>query len=194
MILFKKAGKKFYRNSLTGFTLVEVLVTTVVLSLLLMGILAVLNSSDMTWNVDMGLVELQQQTRQAMAGMIREIRQAGSVNITTIIPTQDSIDFSIPGSCANCIRYYLDTNTDQILREYEDSNGSETTIVLANNINVLNFCCKGGVDCFDCSGITIVEVQIKAQKTVKGRTIIFPVPGNDPATEEYLVERVKLRN
>lgn len=178
MRIFRKTGKKFCRNFLTGFTLVEVLVAAVVLSLLFMGALAVLRISDVTWNVDMGLVGLQQQARQAMAGMVKEIRQAGSVNITTITPTRDDIDFSIPGLGANRIRYYLDENTGQILREYPD--GSEATIVLANNIISLKF-----------SGSAPVQIQLRAQKTVRGRTITFPGTATVP---EDLTERVKLRN
>ena len=178
MRIFKKTGKKFCPNSLTGFTLIEVLVAAIVLSLLFMGALAVLRISDVTWNVDMGLVGLQQQVRQAMAGMVKEIRQAGSVNITTITSTQDDIDFSIPGSGTNRIRYYLDTSTGQILREYP--NGSGATIVLANNIITLEF-----------SGPDPVQIQLRAQKTVRGRTITFP---GTTAVPEDLTEKVKLRN
>ena len=178
MRIFNRAGKKFPRNSLSGFTLVEVLVAAVVLSLLLTGALAVLNISNATWNIDMGLVELQQQTRQAMAGMVKELRQAGSVNITTITPTQEDIDFSIPGSGTNRIRYYLDVNVGQILREYPD--GSGATIVLANNIITLKF-----------SGSDPVQIQLRAQKTVRGRTITFP---GTAAVPEDLIEKVKLRN
>jgi len=180
MRIFKKTGKKFCRNFLTGFTLVEVLVATVVLSLLFMGALAVLRISDMTWNADMGLIGLQQQARQAMDGMVREIRQADSVNITTITPTQDDIDFSIPGLGANRIRYYLDINTDQIFREYPDGSGLDATIVLANNIITLKF-----------SGSDPVQIQLRAQKTVRGRTITFPGTVTVP---ENLIERAKLRN
>lgn len=166
MRIFKKTGKKFCRDSLTGFTLVEVLVAAVVLSLLVMGVLTVLNSSDMAWNVDMGLVDLQQQARQVMARMIREIRQADSVTIGS-----STVTFSTPWATAGNIIYSL--NNGQIIRTYDSS-----TSVLANNINSLIFSSPVS---------DIVEIQLQAQKSVRGRTITFPMTGK-------LIEKVRLRN
>ncbi len=166
MKIFNKAGKKFCRNSLTGLTLIEVLVATVVLSLLVMGVLAILNISDMTWKTDMGLVELQQQTRQAMAGMIREIRQADSVPSAS----GTTITFSTPWATSGNIVYSLVSG--QIIRTYNSS-----ASVLVNNINSLIFSQSSG----------IVKIQIQAQKSVRGRTITFPMTGN-------LIEKVRLRN
>ena len=166
MSLFSRKKKNLNSNFLSGLTLIEVLVATVVLSLLVMGVLAILNISDMTWKTDMGLVELQQQTRQAMAGMIREIRQADSV------PSAGgtTITFSTPWAASGNIVYSLVSG--QIIRTYNSS-----ASVLVNNINSLIFSQSSGV----------VEIQIQAQKSVRGRTITFPMTGN-------LIEKVRLRN
>ncbi len=166
MSLFSRTKKNLNPNFLSGLTLIEVLVATVVLSLLVMGVLAVLNISDMTWNTDMALVELQQQTRQAMAGMIREIRQADSV----ISAGGTTITFSTPGATAGNIIYSL--NNGQVIRTY-----NSVASVLANNINSLSF--------LDSSGV--VEIRLQAQKSVRGRAITFPITGN-------LIEKVRLRN
>lgn len=166
MSLFSRTKKNLNLNFLSGLTLVEVLVATVVLSLLAMGVLAVLNISDMTWNTDMGLVELQQQTRQTMAGMVREIRQADSVPSAS----GTTITFSTPWTAAGNIIYSL--SNGQIIRTY-----NSVASVLGNNINSLSFSHSSGV----------VEIQLQAQKTVRGRTITFPMIGN-------LIEKVRLRN
>ena len=189
MRIFNKAGKKFCRNSLTGlapleirrgkrlsgangslslmgFTLVEILVAIAVLSLLAVSVLTVLNISDMVWNADMGLVDLQQQTRQAMARMIREIRQADSVTVGS-----STVTFSIPWAASGNITYSLVNG--QIIRTY-----NSLTNVLANDINSLIFSLPVS---------DVVEIQLRAQKPVRGRTIVFPVTGN-------LIEKVRLRN
>ena len=61
MRILSKAGKKLFRNSLTGFTLIEILVVAVILSIFGVGSLTVLNSSDRTWNAAMGLVHQRKQ-------------------------------------------------------------------------------------------------------------------------------------
>jgi len=65
-----------------GFTLIEILVSIAILSVVIAGIFAVLNIGDMTWHSDMGVVNLQQQARQAMGSMVREIRQASDITIS----------------------------------------------------------------------------------------------------------------
>lgn len=165
MRIFNITEKRACRRLRNGLTLVEVLIATAVLSLLLTGALTILNSSNSTWNVDTGLVELQRKTRQAMAGMVREVRQADFVAVDG-----STITFSTPWAAAGNIVYSL--NNNQIIRTY---NG--ITSVLANNISSLNF-----VD-----NSSVVEIQTQAQKAVRGRTITFPVEGS-------LIEKVKLRN
>ena len=64
-----------------GFTLVEVLVSLLILSIVLAGIFAVLNVGQMNWNSSMSSLDLQQQVRQAMDGMSKEIRQSSFSNI-----------------------------------------------------------------------------------------------------------------
>ncbi len=154
-----------------GFTLLEILVSVGILSFLIAGIFAVLNVGDMNWHLDMGLLDLQQQARQTMNGMIRELRQSKASAIT--VNSTSDISFSVPpqtygDTWIGPIRYYLDTQTQQIKREY-----TSATKILANNINSLNFSLSGN----------IMQIQLGAAKTVKQRALSF-----------FLTEKVRLRN
>jgi type II secretory pathway pseudopilin PulG len=164
-----------------GFTLVEVLVTALILTFIIAGIFAVLNVADISWHTDMGLVGLQQQARQAMDGMIRELRQSKASVIT--INSSSDISFSIPAQTygdpwLGPIRYYLDSGIGQIKREYVGA-----TKILANDITALSFSITGDV----------VEIQLAAKLAARGRDLCFPVSYcND--TSKTLKEKVKLRN
>lgn len=173
-----------------GFTLIEVLVSVAILSFIVAGIYAVLNMANKTYNEDMGLVDLQQGARQAMDGMTREIRQSGrSSPYSMNIDTNGSLTFSIPS--ISSIIYRLDNNFPQIIRQLGSTNK-----VLANDINTLNFCWWDGIDCCDpvsenCSNLQVLQIQIRATKTVRGRELCFPGPC-DPV--QFLTEQVRLRN
>lgn len=172
-----------------GFTLIEVLVSISIFSFIIAGIYAVLNMADKTYHEDMGLVGLQQKARQAMGGMVRELRQSSRTIYNIDIDNDGTgVTFSIP-DIPN-IRYYLDANSHQVIRQQPEGTGPLQ--VLANDINTLNFCWWDGVDCCnqtteDCSSLQVLQVQIRARKTVRGRTLVFPLilP---------LTEQVGLRN
>ena len=170
-----------------GFTLVEILVSLLILSVVLAGIFAVLNVGQMNWNSSMSSLDLQQQVRQAMDGMSKEIRQSSFSNIT-INPDQGAINFTVPIDIttnpitySSTINYYLNDNS-QIVREHP----SGTTKILANDISNLSFCCVGIVaaNCLDYDNSTAVQIYVEGNKTVRGRTYL---PFN-------LTEQVRLRN
>lgn len=183
----QKKGKM----SVTGFTLIEILLSIIILSILIAGIFAVLRIGDMSWQSDMGLLDLQQGVRQAIDGMTRETRQGRPTDITITphgVTPGDTIQFLIPDS-VNTIQYSL--QNEQIVRQHAGTN-----TVLANNINSLSFCLWDGVDCCDttlenCSSAHILEIQLRAEKTVLERTLCFPYPCNPP---RFLTEQVRLRN
>lgn len=174
-----------------GFTLLEILITIAILGFIVAGIFAILNVADMMHNMDMGLLDLQQEVRQAMDGMIREIRQSGRrppCNIT--IDDNSTITFSTPDR--SNIRYYLDNNSHQIMRQQPAGTGA--TKILTNDINNLSFCWWDGVDCCNpllevCSNLHILQIQISAGKTIRGRALSFPQDPTKPLTEQ-----VRLRN
>lgn len=176
-----------------GFTLVEILVSIAILSFIVAGIYTVLNMANKTYDEDMGLVDLQQQARQAMDGMTREIRQNSSSDI--IITDGDGtvgnpgpvINFKIPNS-SYCFRYSLNSN-HQLVREILICSPESllSQQALANNIDSLSFSRSG-------TGInTIVEISFNSEKTSSlGRTLCFPSPCEDP--RRILREKVWLRN
>ena len=122
-----------------GFSLVEILVSVLILSFLIAGIFMVLNVGDMSYSTDMGLIHLQQQARLAMDGMTRELRQADADSI--IDPEgADSITFNAPLALnptqwIGPITYQLDANQNQIIRTLA---GVPQKIV-GNNISSLSF-------------------------------------------------------
>lgn len=164
-----------------GFTLAEVLVSVVILGFLFAAIYGVLNIGNIIFKDDITLVELQQQARQGMDGMIRELRQSKASVIT--INSSSDISFTIPAQTygdpwLGPIRYYLDSGIGQIKRDYAGA-----TKILANDITALSFSITGDV----------VEIQLAAKLSARGRELCFPVPYcND--TSKTLKEKVKLRN
>ena len=170
-----------------GFTLVEILVVVAILSFMIAATYGVLNIGNIIYKDDITLVELQQQARQAMDGMIREIRQAKreTDRLITIPSDGSEIEFYIP-SFSNPISYYRDVNDvnddgiiDQVIREHPPL----IYKILANDITALSFSITGDV----------VEIQLAAKLSARGRDLCFPVPYcND--TSKTLKEKVKLRN
>ena len=158
-----------------GFTLLEILVSIVIFAVIISAIFALLKVADISWDSDMGLLDLQQSCRQAMDVMIRELRQSRPASVT-LNASRDRVDFFIPGITEG-VSYYL--SGGQIIREHP----AGTTGVLANHITELSFCCIGGVDCFACSSSKGVLINLQAAKTVKGYPLSFG-----------LREQVRLRN
>ena len=171
-----------------GFTLIEILISAAILSLVVLGILGVLQFADMAWHSDMGLLDLQQAARQAMDGMSREIRLADRSREVSMAADGTTIQFYIP-DYSDAITYSLSNN--QIIREHPDG----TNKVLANDISSLTFCwVHGDGSCTterDCSGLCsqsyLAQVQLRAAKTVKQRELLFPAAG-------ALTEQARLRN
>ena len=151
-----------------GFTLVEIAISIAIASLIALGIFIILNSGSSSWNQETTLLELQQQTRSAIEGMTKEIRQIDPLQNVDIINDGHGIVFHIL-DVSNSISYYLNGN-GQIIREHPPG----STRAVAGNISSINFSHTGN----------IVEIFIVATKVDKrGRSLTFSLTG-----------RVKLRN
>jgi len=171
-----------------AFTLIEILVGAVVLILLMMGVFSILSISNNDWFLETGLLNVTQQARQAMQGMVRELRQSDHSNVT-IINNGETIDFTIPNNIsATPITYYqpirYSSSNNQIFREHPTGNSA----VLASYVKDLDFCLWDGSDCCDeatedCSGLHIIQISLEAERTIKQRTLSF-----------LLTEKVRLRN
>lgn len=178
---------------MNGFTLIELLLVAVLLVFLISGIFLVLNVGEKTWNYDLGILDLQQYARNAMDGMVRELRQAyaNNITITNITLNSTRIDFKMPYNATNTtVSYFL--NGTQVVREQPTGSNcisvwdSNHCRILAHNITVLNFARSGNV----------VDIQLRAEKPARGRWLYFPLKQNlENATEiRFLKEQIRLRN
>ena len=158
----------FKINKYGGFTFAETMVCALIFGILAVAILSVLIVGQKAWHSDTGKVELQQQARLAMDGMIREARESGSADITQPADGANSarLDFTTSES-AGTISYYLDGN--QLVREYP----ADTERILANDVEAVDFSLSGD----------ILTIELDLGKTVYGADLDFS-----------LKEQVRLRN
>ena len=166
-------------KSLTGFSLIEVLVSIAIFTFIVTGIYGVLNVGAISYNTDMCLLDLHQYARHSANWMTKELRETAAEDIAIVVIDVDDarITFDTPNETG--IQFYRDIGdinsdsiTKQIIREYP----SGTYRILANDIGNLSFCCvhDGGCD-DDCSAANVVRIQLTADRTVLGRDLSFPV-------------------
>jgi len=172
-----------------AFTLIELMISAFILLLVIGGIFSVMNIANMDWYSEVGLLNLHQQARQAMHGIVRELRQSKSQNIT-ISSDGTEIQFLVPNNITTTpvtyyqpIKYYVNAN-NQAIREHPLG----TAAVLANNIKNINFCFWDGNDCCDlvtedCSWIDVVQIDLEAEQNVRQKVLDFDV-----------TEKVRVRN
>lgn len=172
-----------------GFTLLEILITVLILGFLVGAIYAVLSVGNIIFKEDMSMVDLQQQARRAMDIMVNEIRESRSTEIT-LSDGNTKVTFNVVPQVygdpwVGPISYYRDVNdsnsdgiVDQVIREYPLG----TMKILANDITALSFSLS----------VDIVAIEIAAKKNAAGRQLCFPAPCIEPP--KALKEAVKLRN
>lgn len=166
----KKRGIKIEQSleyntpSSKGFTLIEVLVCCFLFTVIMASVSGVFSVGNRCWDTDMGNLELQQQARQAMDGMSREIRQCNPASIS-ITNSNKTITFTID---SYLIEYRLESC--KIIRRQAGQDR-----VLGNNIKNLVFSWQSG---------SVVQVKIDLEKkTIPAGKVVF-----------YCVGKVRLRN
>ena len=160
-----------------GFTLFEVLIVVAILSTISIGIFMVLETCDRIYNLDAGLLELQQIARQSMNAMVKELHGAISQTITGA-----GTGISINTATATGIQYSRNAN-DQLIREFPAASQQ----VLGHHITNLNFCCwhdDTGTCTTDCTGSKLVEINLTANNTVRGRNLSFSLKGQSRPRNE----------
>lgn len=162
-----------------AFTLVEVLVIMLILVFIVLGIYSVLNVGRQAYNDDLGLLDLHQQARRVIDGMVRELRQAKREASRPITISQGgtTIEFYIP-NVSSSIRYYRNAN-NQVIREHP----SGTLKILSNDITNLCFCWDSSNNTCLTNCTNIFSIHIDASKTVMNNPLSFS-----------LTEKVRLRN
>jgi len=107
------------KNKQSGLTFVEVLISSVVLSLMLLGVYLIWGESQRSFQVSQARADLQADARIAMAGLVREFRQAAYVSLTDAWSVANdgtgrvrtSISFAFPTETGfEGARYALDPN------------------------------------------------------------------------------------
>ncbi|MFC1658581.1 PilW family protein [Candidatus Omnitrophota bacterium] len=149
-----------------AFTLLEVLVSLLIFSFLIAAIFVILNVSDMTYSNDLGLLDLHQQARFAMDGMVRELRRSKDSRISVVSVSE--INFYISPETYGSdwigpIRYYWDANQNQIIREYPTG----TTKIIAQDISGLSFSLNSD----------LLDIQLTSAKIVRQRNLSFALAG-----------------
>jgi len=163
-------------RKLKTFTLVEIIITAAITFFIAGAVLSVFIVGDKIWQIDMGLVDLQQAGRGALLAMTRELRQSDSANVT-ISANGDRVDFTIPDA-TDTITYSL--SNGRINREYP----AGTIRVITSDVSSLNFCCWNGASCDnDCSSSRLLEISLGLEKTVRRAALSFS-----------LKQKVRLRN
>lgn len=105
------------KNRQSGLTLVEVLISTAVLTVVLLGVYLIWGQSQRSFQVAQARANLQADARAGMATLIREFRQASYVSLTDAWSvandgtgrTRSSISFAFPTETGvQGVRYALD--------------------------------------------------------------------------------------
>jgi prepilin-type N-terminal cleavage/methylation domain-containing protein len=105
-----------------AFTLIEVLMVSLIVPLLLMVIFIVMRGGDQVYSTVTVSMDIRQSSRNGMERILREVRESNASTITTISANADRISFTTPrfkdGSGVLVpIVYFLNTS-GQIIREY----------------------------------------------------------------------------
>lgn len=156
-----------------GLSLVEVLVTVVLLSFIMGVCYALLISGSDSWETNNARVELQQELRKGTDWITRDLRQAGSASITDVPAngtTYTSITF-YKGAGASGGNLVWDSNTTKYLlggsgsTQLQRQIGAQTPAVVAQDIQVLQFSRSS-------SNPNVVNVTLQAQKaTPRGKNL-----------------------
>ena len=154
------SGKKYSK----GFTLIETLVTTSILSLLFGACLMILLSGSDSWQVNNARVQMHQELRKAADWMKEDLIEGGISTITNV-PADGNSYTTITFKTSNGIsggNIVWSTDTIQFLlggtnnNELQRKSGS-TTKVLAQNIKSLQFKRQASTP-------SVVEISLQAEK------------------------------
>ena len=139
------------------------MVSAAIISVLAGMLFSVFSSGSAAYYSDMGYLDAQQQLRQAMDVITREIRQSKAED-AIISDAGGRVEFTIPvdlsmypPAYSRSISYYRDTD-NRLIREHPA--GAQK--VVAHNVTELSFACCGAGGCgFDCSHALLFEVACR---------------------------------
>ena len=129
-----------------GLTLIELMIGLAICGMVVAGIYRLFISQSRAYTVQDQVVEVQQNIRTAMEGMLRDLRMTGFDDDRTplitiaqppVIPGDDSITVRYElSNAAYEVRYWLDGGTT--LNRQETRNGVSTTETILENVEAFN--------------------------------------------------------
>ncbi|MBF0485332.1 MAG: prepilin-type N-terminal cleavage/methylation domain-containing protein [Candidatus Omnitrophica bacterium] len=149
-----------------GYTLVEALVSVAIFSVLVMGLFDILGVGTSVYMKSVPMIDLQQEARNAMDRMVRDLRSARIPIVTPIDQNSDRISFNAPQNMN--VEYYKDGTFLVRLQ-----NPDVLTTLVAQDVTYLKFTLTGA----------LVTISLRVERVFNNQKVTFP-----------LVEQVRLRN
>ncbi|MCA9400888.1 MAG: prepilin-type N-terminal cleavage/methylation domain-containing protein [Candidatus Omnitrophica bacterium] len=183
-----KAIKKL--DGQRAITLVEVLITVLIFSGIVGGILAVFLAGSQSWEVNKVKIEIQEDLRLALASIENDLQQASASSIIDV-PADDGwysvITFRVPEAInsdgrinwpGETISYYVDGDGNgRLIREIEDSGTVQSQRIIAENVSTFEVRRQS-------TDFNVVDINLQTAKD--------PTVGSPQSTSTVL--RVYLRN
>ena len=91
-----KKNNKLKKANIKGFSLIELMVTVVILGLIVLGLVTFFTGGARSWIAGQSQLEAQRNARQAMDRMVREIREGKNITNNSYDSDGDTIVVSIP--------------------------------------------------------------------------------------------------
>jgi len=156
-----------------GFTLMEVLMVSLIVPLLLSVIFVVMVSGDQIYSTVTVSMDLRQSARNAMERILREVRESNASTVTTISTNADRITFTTPrfkdiNDVLIPLTYFLNSS-GHIIREYPPN----TLTPVAVDVTLLKFVKTGPQ----------LDITIMSEKTANKRPLSYSIK-----------QKVRLRN
>jgi len=149
----------FFQEKQRGFSLIELMVVVVILSLLILGLVTFFTGGARSWISGQSQLEAQRNARQAMDRMVREIREGDSITsgsaisltINYLILGKSPVTYSLSGSTIsrggtpliNSVKTlnftYPDASKVHIILEVDVDNDTNPDIILNTDVNLRNY-------------------------------------------------------
>lgn len=119
-----------------GFSLVELMVSVLVLGLLMAGVLTSIVSLSQGSNSLINYVDMNNESRVALEYLGRDIR--GAIDVETMTDSNVILTTTAPNDTTQRVQYLYESNADTLFRnELDDDNNITQSIVLLNNVEDL---------------------------------------------------------
>jgi prepilin-type N-terminal cleavage/methylation domain-containing protein len=119
------------KSNKNGFSLIELMVVVVILSLIVLGLVTFFTGGARSWIAGQSQIEAQRNARQAMDIMVRQIREANKIYSTSRsseiyfhTPFDGDISFSLLGRDLKRINNIMISNVQGLIFTYLDNSGS----------------------------------------------------------------------